>query len=146
MMIAAIKTGIKILESCQEDYEKLDRLKDQAADAKEKAQEAYQAYFDKNYRSEPLETREEKMRTDKQLKKLWDDWLDKRELLVKRIPTEMNRVIKEARECRDSIRDNLNDLEAYVTKKEKEKKHFWQKTSVSSAKKFIKNTRVMLDL
>ena len=63
MMIAAIKLGIKILETCQDDYTDLELLKEKAADDKEKAGKAYQAYYNETYGSGPLDTREEKMRT-----------------------------------------------------------------------------------
>jgi hypothetical protein len=144
-MINAIRNDISVWRQLVNQTGELKKLQKDEEVARDKAKEAYDDYYLKQGWRRNKPGREEEMAGDAQWKKLSDAYEDKLDLLT-RIAQQWNRAFEEGKKLKAGIIAQVKDLEAYVAKKEKEKTFFWQKTSVSAAKKFIKEMKEDFDM
>jgi len=138
--IKAINDDIAVWRHLLNQTADMRKMQEEELTAKDKAKEACDAYYAKQGWGGNKVGREEQMDTDAQWKKLSKAYEDKLDLL-ERLKGQWQRTFAEAKKMKAGIITQVKDLEAYVAKKEKDKKFFWQKMSITAAKKFIKEMK-----
>ena len=143
--IKAIQNDMAVWRHLLDQTVELRKMQAQELTAKDKAKEACDAYYEKQGWGGQKATREAEMDTDPQWKKLSKTYEDKLGLLT-RIQDTWDRTFQEAKKTKAGIITQVKELDAYVAKKEKDKKFFWQKKSVTEAKKFIKEMKEWFEI
>ena len=138
--IEAINNDIAVWRHLINQTGELRKMQTEEMAAVSQAQDACTAYYLKQGWRTNKVNREEEMDTDAEYKKLSKDYDNKADHLDA-LKAQYERVFKEGRKIKAGIIQQVKDLEAYVAKKEKDKKFFWQKRSDAAAKKFIKELK-----
>jgi hypothetical protein len=143
--IDAIRNDVAVWRHLINQTGELKEMQEKEMAAKDKAKEAYDAYYlAQGWRTNKV-GREEEMAVDPQWKKLSKAYEDKLELLG-RLKSQWSLVFAEGKKTKAGIIAQVKDLEAYIAKKEKDKVFFWQKKSVAAAKQFIKEMKEDFDI
>src|SRR5262249_4068620 len=135
--IAAIKDALAKWKVVAADVTQAKVRLDAAAENRDKAAEAHQAYYKKKGWEHNTPGREKAIDEDGAYKKLEDAFNECWAAVVK-AEGKLNELAADAKARKEGVRKLLKDLNDFITKKEAEKVFAWQKSSVAGARAFIK--------
>jgi hypothetical protein len=139
--INAIMAAVKKKNAAADETVRLGTELEQAGKERDKAAKAYQKYYGEHYTSESGRgDREGDMESDNTLLMLDREFLDARNK-VEKLAKEKTKANKDLADASTEVKDLVDDLEAFVNKKAKDRILPWQTSSMKKARTIIKLLR-----
>ena len=143
--ISAIKTALSEWKTVDERVARVQASMESAVTLRDKAYQAYEAYYTAKGWSRDSSKNEDEMFRDAGFVKL-DQALNNALAYVGKLEKELILAKAERKAALDHAKKLLLDLNAHVMKKQADKTFAWQKSSVAGATTFIKETMSALGI